>query len=227
MRVINLKNIPRICLLCLLMTLTFATPNILMMSDASFVIAQNRGQWDLGDRYYDQGFQAGRQDARRGLSNNYWRYRREFTDQWEAEFRQGYQDGYQNRYGRGYGDRDYDSRNRRYGQRAYGYGYGPSNDNLTGSMIWRGRVDHYVELLIRGRRVEVRERQGAPTINEGVNFTSPLPRAEVQVFVRKTAGRGDVNLLQSPSRSNGYTAVVAINDEKGGADNYEIELSWR
>src|SRR5262245_12604493 len=231
MRVIKLKSIPRFCFLILLITLTFETSNILVTSDASLVLAQNRGRWDLGDRYYERGFQAGRQDARRGLSNNYWRYRRDFNDQWELQFRQGYQDGYQGQYGPGYDNRDrnryYGYRNRGYGQRSYGYVNGPYNDSLTGSMVWRGRVDHYVELQIRGNRVDARERQGAPTINAGANFTSPLPRAEVEVFVRKNAGRGEVSLVQSPSRFNGYTAVVAIDDEKGGADNYEIELSWR
>jgi hypothetical protein len=47
------------------------------------------------------------------------------------------------------------------------------------------------------------------------------------VFVSKREGRGQVGVIQQPSRWNGYTAVIAINDESGGADNYEIEVAWR
>jgi hypothetical protein len=218
MRSISLKTIRSICVLSML-TLIFETPGIMVTRDSALLLAQNRGQWNRGDRYYELGLEAGMQDARRNLSNNYRRYRREFNDRWEAEFRQGYEDGYESQFGRGYGNRGYG--------RSYGYRNDPYAHPSSGSMIWRGRVDHYVELRIRGDRFETRERQGAPTINQGANFTSPMPRSDVEVFVRKREGRGQVDLVQQPSRWNGYTAIVAINDESGGADDYEIELAWR
>ena len=124
------------------------------------------------------------------------------------------ENGYRNDGARG------DSRPYSYGNGSYGYA-------SAGSMVWRGRVDHYLKLRIQGDRVQSRERQGAPTTNEGASFTTPLPRADSQVSVRKRAGRGQVELIQQPSRSNGYTAVIGINDESGGADNYEIEMAWR
>ncbi len=173
------------------------------------------------ERYYEQGFQFGRQDARRSLSCNYRRYKREYNDRWQSDFRRGYEDGYYNRsYRNGsYRSRGYDGPG--YDGRHGDYGYaGP------GTMMWRGRVDDYVELRIQGSRVVSRERQGAPTFNERYDFSSPLPRAEVQMSVKKRDGRGRAQLIQSPSRSNGYTAVVAIDDDKGGADNYEIEVRW-
>jgi hypothetical protein len=217
MRAINLKTIRSVCVLSMLMTLTFETSSILVTRDSA-LLAQGRGH--RGERYYELGVQAGRQDARRNLSNDYRRYRREFNNRWEAEFREGYENGYQSQFSRGYD-------NRGYRPRSYGYRNGPYDYASAGSMIWRGRVDHYVELRIQGDRVQTRERQGAPTINEGASFTSPFPRADVQVFVRKREGRGRVDLIQQPSRWNGYTAVIAINDESGGADNYEIEVAWR
>jgi hypothetical protein len=223
MRAINLKTIRSICVLSMLMTLTFGIPSVLVNYDSALLFAQERGRWNRGDRYYELGVQTGRQDARRNLSNNYLRHGREFDDRWEQEFRQGYENGYESRFGRGYDYRDYEYR----GSPSYGYRNGPYDYASSGSMIWRGRVDHYVELRIQGDRVQSRELQGAPTINEGARFTSPFPRADVQVFVRKRAGRGQVDLIQQPSRWNGYTAVVAVNDERGGADNYEIEVAWR
>jgi hypothetical protein len=94
-------------------------------------------------------------------------------------------------------------------------------------MTWRGRVDDYVELNIQGNRVRSREREGSQTLNEQVSFSNPLPRADVSVSVRKRSGRGRVSVVQQPNPSNNYTAIVKIDDEKGGADDYEIEMEWR
>jgi hypothetical protein len=94
-------------------------------------------------------------------------------------------------------------------------------------MTWRGRVDDYVELNIQGNRVRSREREGSQTINEQVSFSNPLPRADVAVSVRKRNGRGRVSVVQQPNQSNNYTTIVKIDDEKGGADDYEIEMEWR
>ena len=227
MRFIQLKKIRNVALLLILMALGFATPSLVTRYSVS--MAQGRGQLAQASRNYELGVQAGRQDARRNLSNNYLRHRRQFNARWETDFREGYLDGYESRFGRGYSDRGY-------GSRPYGYGNDPYYDRgssgpygytSAGSMIWRGRVDHYVELRIQGDRVQSRERQGAPTLNEGARFTSPLPRADSQVFVSKREGRGQVGVIQQPSRWNGYTAVIAIDDESGGADNYEIEVAWR
>ena len=232
MRITNLKKLGGVGLL--LMTFGFFAPDSVTPGSVS-LLAQGRGQLNQANRNYEFGVQAGRQDARRNLSNNYLRHRRQFNSRWELEFRQGYEEGYENRIGRGYSNRGYESgpygyRNDGYYDRGagpYDYGRGAYGYSSAGSMIWRGRVDHYVELRIQGDRVQSRERQGAPTINEGASFTSPLPRADSQVAVRKREGRGQVGIIQQPSRWNGYTAVIAINDENSGADNYEIEVAWR
>ena len=94
-------------------------------------------------------------------------------------------------------------------------------------MTWRGRVDSYVELTIQGNRVRSIEREGAPTVNEQVNFSNPLPRADVSVSVNRLNGRGEVSLIAQPNQSNNYTAMIKIVDDKGGADDYEIEMDWR
>jgi hypothetical protein len=109
--------------------------------------------------------------------------------------------------------------------------YGRSGNDPSysgpGRMTWRGRVDGYVELRIQGNRVTSRERDGAPTVNEQVNFSSPLPRADVRVSVNKRNGRGQVSVIDQPNQSNNYTAIIKIDDDKGGADDYEIEVEWK
>jgi len=166
--------------------------------------------WDHRDQdSYNRGYEQGREDARANR-------RHDSNRRWDTDFRRGYEDGY-NRESKG---RNHSWDDNRYA-RDDGYYSGP------GSMRWRGRVDGYVELRIQGNRVRSIERGGAPTYNEQASFSNPLPRADVRVEVKKRNGRGKVSLLEQPSRSNNYTAVIRIDDNKGGADDYEIEMQWK
>jgi len=106
----------------------------------------------------------------------------------------------------------------------------PDDDSggpTSGRVRWRGTVDDNVQLLIRDDRIEVRTIGGSVYENGTYTFTSPLPRRRgVSVTVNKLNGRGEVRVLQQPSRDNDYTAVVEIRDPKGEARDYEIEVSW-
>lgn len=177
---------------------------------------------------YNRGYQQGREDARANRGPDSGR-------RWNADFRRGYEEGYsrefrgkrQSRDGERYGRNDGYNGNwgsDRYDRSRYnndGYYNGP------GRMSWRGRVDDYVELRVQGSRVRSIERGGAPTYNEHASFSNPLPRADVRVEVKKRDGRGKVSLVEQPSRYNNYTAVIKIDDNKGGSDDYEIEMLWR
>ncbi|HQR36221.1 MAG TPA: RICIN domain-containing protein, partial [Blastocatellia bacterium] len=114
-------------------------------------------------------------------------------------------------------DRDYRDRNRDQG---YG-GYGQS-----GVLMWRGRVDDVTILEIRDRSVRDRVVSGQPAQRVDYNFSSALPRTETSVSVDKRRGRGEVRVVEQPSRRNGYTAVIEIRDSSGGASDYEIEVRW-
>lgn len=103
----------------------------------------------------------------------------------------------------------------------------PNNDGRTsGRVRWRGTVDDNVQLVIRDEQIEVRTIGGSVYENGTYNFTSPLPRRRASVSVNKISGRGEVRILQQPTRDNDYTAVVEIRDPNGGAREYEIEVSW-
>ena len=45
--------------------------------------------------------------------------------------------------------------------------------------------------------------------------------------VNKRNGRGQVSVIDQPNQSNNYTAIIKIDDDKGGADDYEIEVEWK
>ena len=120
-----------------------------------------------------------------------------------------------NAYGYGRGNRDY-----RYG-RDYGYAE-PTN----GSLQWRGQVDDRVQLVIRGRQIQERTLSGSQMSQGRADFTSGLPNEPVRVSVRNLTGRGDVRVVQQPSRQNGYTAIVEIYDPTRGAQEHRVQLIW-
>ncbi len=101
-----------------------------------------------------------------------------------------------------------------------------SDSRTSGRLRWRGRVDGETQLLVRRSDVESRALSGLPTSATTFNFTSPLPRRAMDVRLEKKHGRGDIEIVQQPSRSNDFTVVVEIRDKKGGADDYEFELIW-
>lgn len=92
---------------------------------------------------------------------------------------------------------------------------------------WEGRVDIGAEIEIHAQTHTVKDMGGRGTREFRADFLSSLPERDVPVSVYKIDGRGDVELVQAPDAANGYTAIVRIEDDKGGADNYEFELRWR
>lgn len=100
-------------------------------------------------------------------------------------------------------------------------------DRVDGLFHWEGRVDKGVDVTIRGDLHTLSDMGGQGTRERVARFESALPRESVEIYVEKLEGRGDVDLLQAPSSANDYTAIVRIEDDKGGADDYEFELRWR
>ncbi|HXT68140.1 MAG TPA: peptidase inhibitor family I36 protein [Vicinamibacterales bacterium] len=115
---------------------------------------------------------------------------------------------------------------------AYGRGAGRGlgyADSRTGSLEWRGWVDNRVQLVIRGRSVQERAVAGNRFDQGRAIFASGygLPAEAVRVNVRDLTGRGDVRVIQQPSRQNGYTAIVQIYGPTRGAQEHRIQVTWR
>ncbi|GMR23094.1 MAG: hypothetical protein BMS9Abin37_1494 [Acidobacteriota bacterium] len=100
-------------------------------------------------------------------------------------------------------------------------------DGDDGVFRWKGRVDVGAEIEIRGGGYTVTNLGGQGVREDRVEFESSLPERDVPVSLRKFDGRGDVELIQAPDAKNGYSAIIRIEDDKRGADNYELELRWR
>lgn len=106
-------------------------------------------------------------------------------------------------------------------------GNGNNTGDITGRAFWRGNVDSRVQISLQGKGLRVNTFAGQ-NYGEGVfSFTSALPRRNVSVEVIKKKGRGDVRVVQQPSRNNDYTTIVEINDADAGAREYQLEIVWR
>jgi len=99
-------------------------------------------------------------------------------------------------------------------------------DRNYSGLVWSGRVDGEIMLEVRDRTVRDRVVSGRQAEGVRYDFGASLPAREVNVTADKRRGRGEVRVVEQPSRRNGYTAVIQIRDSSGGADDYEIEVRW-
>ena len=91
----------------------------------------------------------------------------------------------------------------------------------------RLQVDNEVEVAVRGDFVSVRTLAGRDARDDGSECNEPLPGGNLQGFnfeVRDS--RGDIRLIEEPSRRSGGAAVVRIRDSAGGEGRYHFRLSW-
>jgi hypothetical protein len=106
-----------------------------------------------------------------------------------------------------------------------GGGQGPGGGR-GGSMTWRGRVDDDVRIAIRGGQADVETIGGTAYNDSQPNFSGSLPSRRVTVRLTVRRARGQVYIEEQPTRENNFTAVIRIKDPRGGASEYEFELSW-
>lgn len=160
---------------------------------------------------------------------------------WDRDGRSGRDDRNgrdDDRYGR---DRDRDGRNDRdddrngRGNGGYGNGRDDGRDagrgngryEGSGTLNWSGTVDDVVEITIRGDDVRTTTRSGAAVSDVRSRLNGgALPRTDGNVRLSGSGGRGTVQVIQQPSRSNGYTAVIRITDNRGGIGRYDFQASW-
>ena len=96
----------------------------------------------------------------------------------------------------------------------------------SGRVYWQGRVDQTVDIIISGDYVESRDIAGTGLSVSRSDISGYLASRPGSVRVEKRDGRGDVSVIQQPSRNNNYVAIIRIQDSAGGADNYTIDVNW-
>jgi hypothetical protein len=109
---------------------------------------------------------------------------------------------------------DRDDRNRR-------------NNRDDGLLRWSGNIDDVTDIIISGRRVQYRTRSGAPVRDARYDLRgAALPNREVDVSIGVQQGRGTVYVVQQPSRSNNYTAIIRVSDQRSGYGAYDFDVVW-
>lgn len=102
------------------------------------------------------------------------------------------------------------------------------DNDREGEFEFRGRVDERVILTLQGDRVFARLIRGNSPKLDWFSFSQPLPQRTLrELKLEVKDGRGDVVLLERPWEGNQYTAVIQIEDSKGGDDRYQLKLKWK
>lgn len=102
-----------------------------------------------------------------------------------------------------------------------------TNRNDSGILRWSGNVDDVSEIVIKGRRVQYRTRSGAAIRNARYDIRgAALPNRPVNVSVGVQEGRGNVQVVQQPNRSNNYTAIIRVSDQRSGYGMYDFNVAW-
>ena len=196
---------PKMKKLALCLTVIFC---VLTLTSASVAQCDRNSQSPIRCGYYDEGYQDGARDAQANLGSNYQRYRSKFERQYESFYSDGYNAGYSSGSNPG----------------------GPGNPGRPGGSIgrvdWSGRVDNRVRVYVQGTRVWGEDMTNSGFQQGPVDIDGSLPRRPTTVSVNKQSGRGDVYVVEQPSRSNNFTAAVEISDPRGGADNYRLRINW-
>src|SRR4029079_15158296 len=91
---------------------------------------------------------------------------------------------------------------------------------------WRGRVDG--ESIIRFRSDQAWEERinGQGANSPRYQSSAPLPSRAINVNLINTEGRGQILIVEQPSRANNFTASVRVRDGQNGAGNYAFTLVW-
>jgi hypothetical protein len=144
--------------------------------------------------------------------------------------RDGDRDGDRGGYDRGGYDRGRDDRggpDRDRGRSDDRGRYDTGDRRDAGALRWSGEVDAVAEIRIQGRRVEYISRAGRSLYNVRFDVRGAgLPAFAVPLDLRRFAGRGNVYIAQYPRSWNGWTAVIRIDDSRGGSDAYDFDLRW-
>lgn len=93
-------------------------------------------------------------------------------------------------------------------------------------MTWDGYVDGSATLYIQGRNVDAQGRTTGAVDRPRFRFNEPLPASPLTVEVRVRRGRGNVEVVEQPSRRNDFSAVVQIDTRNFGPENYSLDFYW-
>jgi len=104
-----------------------------------------------------------------------------------------------------------------------GYGRGANAEALH----WSGNVDGALEIRIQNGRVNYRNMSGSNPTNIRSNVGNARSLENGNLMVQLNQGRGNVEVVQQPQQSNGYTTVIRVRDPQSGSGYYDFSIVRR
>lgn len=93
---------------------------------------------------------------------------------------------------------------------------------------WQGTVDKEVRIQLQGGRSYIQPIGNHEVRNgNGQMLSNGLPHQDGILRVERVEGRGDIDVIQQPTASNGYQATLRVRDPSSGASNYRIVAVWQ
>ncbi|HEY3328800.1 MAG TPA: hypothetical protein VGK19_02170 [Capsulimonadaceae bacterium] len=93
-------------------------------------------------------------------------------------------------------------------------------------LTWSGEVDDSATIFAQGSKTWTDNVSGKGTANTNATFVGTLPANAVTVKLASHSGRGQVQVIQQPTRDNNFTAGVRIIDSQAGSEHYDFVLTW-
>ncbi len=94
-----------------------------------------------------------------------------------------------------------------------------------GQISWQGQVSGRSIVRVQGPFIDNEQVSGE--IAKEVNYQGdPLPSQESIVKVKKLSGNPEIRLVESPSQSNSYTAVLEIESKNESSEALSFQLDW-
>jgi len=91
---------------------------------------------------------------------------------------------------------------------------------------WAGYVDKEIRIQLQGGNAYVQPvGNREPSTGRGQTLGG-LPHQDGMLRVERVEGRGQVDVIQQPNASNGYTATLRVRDPNSGAAPYRIVAYW-
>ncbi len=110
-----------------------------------------------------------------------------------------------------------------------GSGRGRDRDRDRDSRValqWSGDVDGNLLITLRSGGISYKTVRGSDPRGIQSSFNG-LPAGSGNIDVTQREGRGQVTVIQQPTRENGYTAVLRVLDPQPGYGHYSFDVTWR
>ncbi|KAF0249878.1 MAG: Cytochrome c bioproteinis factor [bacterium] len=94
-----------------------------------------------------------------------------------------------------------------------------------GKVSWQGQINGRSLIRVQGSFVDIEQVSGIPA--KDVSYESdPLPAQEATIKVNKLSGSPEVRLIEAPSSSNSYIAILEIESSSSDLEPLVFQLEW-